>query len=257
MKLTSNLMALSIFILKIISLNIAIASDVIEETSSVRLDSLYQKIDSEKNFADIRVYNDSSELSFVSVSVLEILNPGEKVENFKNPEFGRGPILSSKAIVIPSGSSKSIRVYYPEEIERVEDRFFRIRFSPVLPSKEYGFTEDEINSAKENLSSKVNVSIGWGHLLVVGKQNPKLAYEAKIIENNTFISLENTGDSLLTFKSILACSKDKECSVIAKGTRLIKKHTKKVKLSDELLKSKKIDHIEIIVDKLDPRVLEF
>ncbi|CSC05182.1 putative fimbrial protein TcfA [Vibrio cholerae] len=220
-----------------------------EASNTIRLDSLYQKLDNQQNYKDVRVYNDSKNLAFVSVSAVEVMNPGAKEEHVKETDFGNGPLISTKALMIPAESSRSVRVYYPETISRDADRFFRIRFTPVMPTKEHGFTDSQLKSAK-TVESNFKLSFAWGGLLAVVKNSPNLDYKVHLEASNNLV-FENTGDSLVTIKYLSLCSEDNQCkNITAKPFRVLSKQSKKIPISEFIKQNPKMNRIDIQEDSL-------
>lgn len=212
-----------------------------EGASGIRLDSLYENLAQDRNYKDIRVYNDSNSVAYVSVSIVEVLNPGDNYEKVEEPKFGDGPVVNSKAIVIPVESSRSVRVFYPDDIKRENDRFYRIRFRPVLPTKKEGFSDEDINNVKEIYSS-FKISFAWGVLLSVPKRDPNLSLSAKLDEKRQLI-LRNTGDSLVTVQSVVGCSMENDCKTLVNGIRVAKDKEKFISIDGFIDKN---PHIKIL-----------
>ncbi|TQO88855.1 hypothetical protein [Vibrio cholerae] len=220
-----------------------------EASNTIRLDSLYQRLDNQQNYKDVRVYNDSKNLAFVSVSVVEVMNPGAQEEQVKEPDFGNGPLISTKALMIPAESSRSVRVYYPETISRDADRFFRIRFTPVMPTKEHGFTDSQLKSAK-TVESNFKLSFAWGVLLSVVKKSPNLDYKVYLDSSKNLV-FENTGDSLVTIKSVLLCSESNECkNITGKPLRVLSKQSKGISISELIKQNPNMNRIDIQEESL-------
>ncbi|GHY65762.1 hypothetical protein VCSRO12_2226 [Vibrio cholerae] len=229
------------------------AEDGVLETdasNTIRLDSLYEKLLPSMNHRDIRVYNDSNSMAYVSVSVVEVLNPGDEKEEVKEPDFGDGPVLSSKAIVIPAEASRSVRIFYPDNILRDNDRFYRVRFTPVSPNKELGFTDEQIKNAQQ-VSSSFKVSFAWGVLFSVTKKDPQLGLKAELDKNRNLV-LKNTGDSLVTISSIVGCSSNNKCKTLANSTRIVQKKTKTLSIDSFIKNNPDITVLNLYPESLSP-----
>ncbi|MGO2162496.1 MAG: hypothetical protein ACTH4J_18815 [Vibrio toranzoniae] len=230
------------FIIIIIAFTTSVNTLALDEsrygTPKLRMGKLHHTLDSESNFSAERVYNDGEGPAFVTVSVIEVLNPGNSPEEHEAPEFGEGPIITPRAFVIPPDSSKSVRIITPN-IKRNSDKFYRIRFVPVKPTEKLGFSKQQIESANESKAS-VNVSFGWGLLYIVPKSDGTPIINTNFDIKTGELNIANSGDSMLTINHIEVCDKE-GCKQTMKGLRILSERNKFVQLSiNNSLKSLKI-----------------
>ncbi|MCE6985145.1 molecular chaperone, partial [Pseudomonas frederiksbergensis] len=73
--------------------------------------------------------------AFVKVSVVELVydNQGQarEVEMDGREALQRGLVVSPARLIIPANGMQAVRLLY--RVERDQERYFRLRFIPVLP----------------------------------------------------------------------------------------------------------------------------
>src|SRR6201999_3675357 len=124
-----------------------------------------------------RVFNGGDSTAFVKVTVLEIVyQPDGTIHELplKSSSDGasRDGLMASPArLIVPANGMQGTRLLYMGERDR--ERYFRVRFLPVVPEKEdeFAVTRDEREEYKQNLSAGVNVMTGFGTIFFVRPKN--------------------------------------------------------------------------------------
>jgi|GEM_PF-3385104 len=142
--------------------------------------------------------------AFVKVDVLEILDPHTPNEREKALEISQVPdlVATPQRVVIPPKATRGVGLYLKKRWDK--DRFFRVRFTPVRPTKEEGFVQ-----GSNKVQTGASVGIAWGTLVVVPRANP--SYQTELTQDGNIITLNNAGNSFVEIKNPKVCS-DKSCS---------------------------------------------
>jgi hypothetical protein len=90
--------------------------------------------------------------------------------------------------------------------EREKERYFRVRYIPVVPEKEdeFAVSAQEKEDYKKNLSAGVNVLAGYGTVFFV---RPKETRFDSVIENDAGqYRIRNNGNSVVVIEEFKDCS---------------------------------------------------
>lgn len=177
----------------------------------IGIGSMYDVFTPDSKNITKRVYNTGTSTAFVRVDVLEI-NPGNKNISIELPkktvdgnELEKNRlIVSPLRLIIPPSGFQSVRMIWPGE--RDKERYFRVRFTPVLPQENDGFemSKDAIEKyKKENLNVGVNVLTGYGSIVIVQPEKP--FFNTIMSEKNSYIEVINKGDSTIVLEDIRYC----------------------------------------------------
>lgn len=159
-----------------------------------------------------RIYNNGDSTAFIRIEILEI-HPGKKMgsEEFpqkevigKTLEKDRLIVTPLRMIVPPSGF-QSVRILWPGD--RKVEKYFRVRFTPVMPEKNDGFGLDEKsgNAYRSSLlKAGLNVLTGYGTVVIVQPDNPTFN---SIIDTASSgkITVKNNGNTTISLDNIRIC----------------------------------------------------
>ncbi|HGN0121188.1 TPA: hypothetical protein ACKRGB_000768 [Proteus mirabilis] len=178
---------------------------------SIGIGSMYDVFTPETQSLTKRVYNTGTSTAFVRVEILEIdADPKMNQRESAQKEIKEGSLTQERLIVsplrliIPPSSFQSVRILWPGDREK--ERYFRIRFTPVLPEENDGFgmSKDEITQYKKNaLDVGVNVLTGYGSVVVIQAKNP--LFNTVIDDTNKQISIKNKGNATIILDNIRYC----------------------------------------------------
>ncbi|HEO8950672.1 TPA: fimbrial protein, partial [Escherichia coli] len=145
----------------------------------------------------IRVYSKSAETQYIKIYTKKIINPGSQNEQeVDSSNWKEGLVVSPVKLILPAGSSKSVRLTQIKKIDYEE--VYRIYFESVSPQKK----EHEGNIKK--LNTELSVNIIYAALIRVLPENKKMSANASINTNGNII-VNNTGNVRIGIKNIYFC----------------------------------------------------
>ncbi|WP_193353199.1 hypothetical protein [Candidatus Regiella insecticola] len=163
-----------------------------------------------------RIYNSGSSTAFVRVDILEI-TLGEKkntetpIIQVKNNKVNKETlIVTPQRLIIPPSGFQYVRLIFPGKRDR--ERYYRVRFTPVLPKNNDGFnlTEKELKDyqSTQEIKAGVNVMTGYGSALFVLPENPR--FDTQVIKDKHLITVKNNGNATVLLDKIRICLQEKE-----------------------------------------------
>ncbi|MHC8355611.1 molecular chaperone [Pseudomonas sp. LB3P81] len=180
----------------------------------INVGTVYDYLDGDKSTYLKRVFNSGDSTAFVKVNVLEIVydadgKPQEiPVANAADGASRNGVMASPARLIVPAQGMQGTRLLYMGERDR--ERYFRVRFVPVVPEKEDEFvvSNEEREDYKKTLSAGVNVMTGFGIVFFVRPKDAR--YETAINETSGRYELRNNGNTVLVVDEFKSCSLTKE-----------------------------------------------
>lgn len=171
-----------------------------------------------------RIYNTGDATAFVRIELFEI-NPGEKKGPEETPQKELSGttlehdrlIVTPQRLIIPPGNFQTVRILWPGE--RKNERYFRVRFTPVMPENDdsFGLDKDAVKEYRKNtLSAGLNVLTGYGTIVIVQPDRP--AFNTVIKEENTdSITVKNNGNATVSLDNIRQCkSANTDCGTVTR-----------------------------------------
>lgn len=188
----------------------------------INVGTVYDYLDGDKSTYLKRVFNSGDSTAFVKVNVLEIVydadgKPQEvPVETAADGASRNGVMASPARLIVPAQGMQGTRLLYLGERDR--ERYFRVRFVPVVPEKEDEFlvSHEEREDYKKTLSAGVNVMTGFGTVFFVRPANTR--YDTVINETPARYELRNNGNTVLVVDEFKSCSlsNESECGATTK-----------------------------------------
>jgi len=179
-------------------------------TPSINIGTVYDYLDGDKSTYLKRVFNGGDSTAFVKVNILEILYDadGKSQEVPLKPQAdgkSRDGLMASPArLIVPANGMQGTRLLFMGE--RDKERYFRVRFVPVVPEKEdeFAVSSEEREDYKKTLSAGVNVLAGYGAVFFV---RPKATRFESAIENaaGTY-RIRNNGNTVVVIDEFMDCS---------------------------------------------------
>lgn len=155
-----------------------------------------------------RVRNSGDATAFVRVTVSEVIYDAEhqprEVELDPAEMASRGLLASPSRLIVPAQGQQAVRLLYLGERER--ERYYRVRFIPVLPQSadEFALSTQEALDYRSQLSAGVNILAGYGVFVIV---HPDAAqYDVQSVPGDGQIVLRNHGNSTAVLDELRACS---------------------------------------------------
>lgn len=202
----------------------------------IGIGSMYDLLMPDESNLVKKVYNSGDSTAFVRVDVLEINldSQGDEQELLPQQLDGAGLnknrlIATPQRMIIPPSEFQSIRLLWPGSREK--ERYYRVRFIPVIPGKSntFGLSEKQIKEYKDSIKAGVNIMAGYGSILYIMPTNPQ--FNTVITKEKKGISIRNSGNATIVLEDIRHCDGvKKECSattreiVIPGRSALIKNH---------------------------------
>jgi Mat/Ecp fimbriae periplasmic chaperone len=170
-----------------------------------------------------RIYNSGTSTAFVKVVVQEITYDanGQPVEQPPKalsaaPLAQQNTLLASPArMIIPANGMQSTRLLFMGS--RAQERYYRVRFIPVLPSSADTFDQsaDDQQAYKNTLVAQVTLLTGFGTLLFV--RPDKVVFDTRLKDEKDTYSIHNAGNSVIALDFVKTCHVEitTQCSAIA------------------------------------------
>ena len=190
---------------------------------SINPGPMFGFLDNGKSAVLKRIYNAGSSTAFVKVVVQEIIydDRGQPVEQPPKalstvPMAQQNTLLASPArMIIPANGMQSTRLLFMGS--REQERYFRVRFIPVLPSSADSFdqSDDDQKNYKEALTAQVTLLTGFGTFMFV--RPDKVTFDTRLKDEKGTYSVYNAGNSVVALDFVKSCHVEKtgECSPIA------------------------------------------
>ncbi|KAB0498793.1 pilus assembly protein [Pseudomonas vancouverensis] len=180
----------------------------------INVGTVYDYLDGDKSTYLKRVFNSGDSTAFVKINVLEIVygadgTPQEiPVETSADGASRNGAMASPARLIVPAKGMQGTRLLYMGERDR--ERYFRVRFLPVVPEKEdeFAVTGDEREEYKQNLSAGVNVMTGFGTIFFVRPKDAR--FDSVVNETDSRYELRNSGNTVIVVDEFKSCSLKEE-----------------------------------------------
>jgi hypothetical protein len=188
----------------------------------INVGTVYDYLDGEKSTYLKRVFNSGDSTAFVKVNILEIVYDAdgghqEIPVRTQVDGSGRNGLMASPArLIVPAKGMQGTRLLHMGE--RDTERYFRVRFVPVVPEKEdeFAVSSEEREAYKENLSAGVNVMTGFGTVFFVRPKNSR--FDSVIDDSAGVYRLRNNGNTVVLIDEFRNCSlkNETECEPVTK-----------------------------------------
>jgi len=180
----------------------------------INVGTVYDYLDGDKSTYLKRVFNSGDSTAFVKINVLEILydadgTPREVPVETAADNASRNGIMASPArLIVPANGMQGTRLLYMGQRDR--ERYFRVRFVPVVPEKEDEFvlSHEEREDYKKSLSAGVNVMTGFGTIFFVRPSNAR--FDTAISDTASRYELRNNGNTVVVVDEFRSCSLSNE-----------------------------------------------
>ena len=180
----------------------------------INVGTVYDYLDADKSTYLKRVFNSGDATAFVKINVLEIVygadgTPQEiPVVNAADGASRNGLMASPARLIVPAQGMQGTRLLYMGERDR--ERYFRVRFVPVVPEKEDEFvvSNEEREDYKNSLSAGVNVMTGFGTIFFVRPRDAR--FDTAVNDTENRYELRNNGNTVVIVDEFKSCSLSKE-----------------------------------------------
>ncbi|MDQ0122541.1 hypothetical protein J2W17_001486 [Pseudomonas lini] len=180
----------------------------------INVGTVYDYLDADKSTYLKRVFNSGDSTAFVKVNVLEIVYDADglpkeiPVETAADGASRNGVMASPARLIVPAQGMQGTRLLYLGERDR--ERYFRVRFVPVVPEKEdeFAVSAEEREDYKKNLSAGVNVMTGFGTVFFVRPKDAR--FETAVNDTADRYELRNNGNTVVIVDEFKSCSLSNE-----------------------------------------------
>ncbi|MHC8409787.1 molecular chaperone [Pseudomonas sp. Hz4] len=187
---------------------------IVQAGPQINVGTVYDYLDADKSTYLKRVFNSGDSTAFVKVNVLEIVYDADgttreiPVETAADGASRNGVMASPARLIVPAQGMQGTRLLYMGERDR--ERYFRVRFVPVVPEKEDDFvvTQEERDDYKKSLSAGVNLMTGFGTIFFVRPKDAR--FETAVNETDSRYDLRNNGNTVVIVDEFKSCSLTEE-----------------------------------------------
>lgn len=177
---------------------------------NINIGTVFDYMDAGQSSYLKRIYNGGNSTAFVRVSILEIIYKADgtseevPLQAQGNSAVRDGLIASPARMIVPSRGNQGTRLLFKGA--RDKERYFRVRFIPVVPEKEdeFAISKEEVSEYKKNLSAGVNVLAGYGSIFIVRPANAR--FDTKIEDTAQQYSLRNNGNTVIVADELKNCA---------------------------------------------------
>jgi hypothetical protein len=194
----------------------------IQAGPQINVGTVYDYLDSDKSTYLKRVFNSGDSTAFVKVNILEIIYDADgghrevPVETQADGSGRNGLMASPARLIVPAKGMQGTRLLHMGA--RDTERYFRVRFIPVVPEKEdeFAVSSEDREAYKENLSAGVNVMTGFGTVFFVRPKNSR--FDSVIDDSAGVYRLRNNGNTVVLIDEFRNCSlkKETDCEPVTK-----------------------------------------
>ena len=188
----------------------------------INVGTVYDYLDGDKSTYLKRVFNSGDATAFVKVNILEIIyeadgSSREVPVKTQADASGRDGLMASPArLIVPANGMQGTRLLLMGNRDR--ERYFRVRFVPVVPEKEdeFAVSGDEREEYKKNLSAGVNVMTGFGTVFFVRPSDSR--FDTTIEDGPEHYRVRNNGNTVVVIDEFRNCSlkNETECEPTTK-----------------------------------------
>lgn len=179
---------------------------------------VYDYLEGDKSTYMKRVFNGGTSTAFIKIDILEILysEDGSYQEVPLQDQDGAlakdGLMASPARLIVPANGMQGTRLLFMGD--RSQERYFRVRFVPVVPEAEDEFAvsaEEREEYKKERIAAGVKVLAGFGTVFFVRPKDTR--FETAIDNSTSRYLLRNNGNSVVVIDEFKDCAaqKDNDC----------------------------------------------
>ena len=187
---------------------------------SIHIGAMYEYMEPQQGTILKRVRNSGDATAFVRVQISEVVYnaDGSHVErevDTRSVAAGQavdGLISSPARLIVAANGQQATRLLY--QGNREVERYYRVRFVPVLPQTADEFALDAAEAAayQQQLSAGVNVLTGYGAFLIVHPQ--QVRHQTLVEQRGKQLHVRNAGNSSVVIDDLRECAgeRNSDCS---------------------------------------------
>jgi hypothetical protein len=180
---------------------------------SLQIGSFYDFMKGDQSTYLKRIHNGGTSTAFVKIEIKEIFyqqNGSSREEPLKSVDGSTrdGLVASPARLIVPAKGTQGTRLLYTGD--RSKERYFRVRFLPVVPEKEdkFAVSDTERETYEKEMSAGFNVMAGYGMVFFV--RPSVIRFDTKIDNTANGYQVKNNGNSVVVIDSFKDCSAKNE-----------------------------------------------
>lgn len=172
---------------------------------NIHVGAMYEYAEPGKGALLKRVRNTGDATAFVRVQISEVRYAADG-SHHEVPVSGTdaGLVASPSRLIVPAQGQQATRLLVLGD--RSAERYYRVRFVPVLPQSEdeFALTDAQRDAYRQELSAGVNVLTGYGVFVIVHPDQPR--YDVQTDTQDGYVQLRNAGNTTVVLDDIRQCS---------------------------------------------------
>lgn len=195
-----------------------LSAATVQAAPQINVGNLYDYLNGDRSTLLKRVRNGGDTTAFVKVSVFELVydrQGGITEVALDDLPLEQRPVIASPArLIVPASGMQTLRLLYRGE--RAQERYFRVRFIPVVPERGDGFALSEEDARDyEALKGRVEILTGFGSLLFVHPEG--VQYRTEVARDAGGFTVHNHGSGTVVLDHFNDCdSAGKQCATPTK-----------------------------------------
>ena len=179
----------------------------VQATPRINIGGLNDYLEASKTTQVKRIYNSGTSTAFVKVSVWElVLDADGKYQEVSldgQSSAERALVVSPARLIIPASGMQSVRLLHRGS--RDHERYFRLRFNPVMPEAgdDFEVSAESAKDYQQSLSVGVQVMAGYGSILYVHPEQPK--FDFQIDDSKNQLLVRNNGNTTVMLDRFRGC----------------------------------------------------
>lgn len=176
---------------------------------SIHVGAMYEYAEPGKGALLKRVRNTGDATAFVRVQISEVRYAADGTHqeipvDTSGTAAAAGLIASPSRLIVPAQGQQATRLLV--QGDRSTERYYRVRFVPVLPQSEdeFALTDAQRDDYRNELSAGVNVLTGYGVFVIVHPDQPR--YDVQTETHDSHVQLRNAGNTTVVLDDIRQCS---------------------------------------------------
>lgn len=157
-----------------------------------------------------RVRNSGDATAFVRVQISEVRYAADgtfqevPVDHASTAAAAAGLVASPSRLIVPAQGQQATRLLVRGD--RSRERYYRVRFVPVLPQTEdeFALTDAQRDDYRRELSAGVNVLTGYGVFVIVHPDPAR--YDVQTETESDHVLLRNAGNATVVLDDVRQCS---------------------------------------------------
>lgn len=176
---------------------------------SIHVGAMYEYAEPGRGALLKRVRNAGDATAFVRVQITEVRYNTDGTHQelpVDTAAAGASPglIASPSRLIVPAQGQQATRLLVHGD--RSAERYYRVRFVPVLPRSEdeFALTDAQREDYRQELSAGVNVLTGYGVFVIVHPDQAR--YDVRTEHHERYVQVRNAGNTTVVLDDIRQCS---------------------------------------------------